>query len=82
MAAAMDRRAAAVGVEIDSFGSCLQQSLEGDEWAERFETACAVISQRVKSSSGNFTHGDRFCPYQSMLSRQGSSTEHKRSNHD
>src|SRR5262249_39665340 len=46
-----DRRAqTAIGVEIDSFGSCLQQSLEGEEWGEQFEKACLVISNRVKES--------------------------------
>jgi hypothetical protein len=45
-----DRRArAAVDVEIGSFSSCLQSSLEGAEWHERFEEALRIVAARVRN---------------------------------
>jgi len=45
-----DRRAsAATAVEINSLGSCLQESLEGTQWQERILPAIEVVSQRVRS---------------------------------
>ncbi len=43
-----DRRAsAAVNVEVSSLDSCLQASLDGPEWTEKYESAIPVIRDRV-----------------------------------
>lgn len=48
-----DRRArAATAVEIGSFGSCLQSSLEGTRWQGRIESGVGEVSQRVRSLAG------------------------------
>ena len=44
-----DRRAqSAADVEIPSFSSCLQSSLDGTEWQEKFAQALQVVSDRTK----------------------------------
>jgi hypothetical protein len=49
-----DRRAsAAVDVEISSLDSCLQASLEGAEWAEKYESAIPKIQERVIKTVGD-----------------------------
>jgi hypothetical protein len=46
-----DRRAsAAVNVEVSSLDSCLQASLDGPEWNEKYESAIPVIRDRVKET--------------------------------
>jgi hypothetical protein len=48
-----DRRAsAAVDVEISSLDSCLQASLDGPEWAEKYEVAIPTIRERVIKTVG------------------------------
>ena len=49
-----DRRAsAAVNVEISSLDSCLQASLDGAEWADKYEKTIPTIRERVdKTASG------------------------------
>ncbi len=49
-----DRRArAATAVEIGSFGSCLQVSLEGTRWQDRIVPAIRDAAQRVRALAGN-----------------------------
>jgi len=49
-----DRRAsAAVDVEISSLDSCLQASLDGAEWAEKYESAIPKIQERVIKTVGD-----------------------------
>jgi len=49
-----DRRArAATAVEMDSFASCLQASLEGAPWQDRMASAVKDVSDRVRSLVGN-----------------------------
>ena len=44
-----DRRAsAAVNVEISSLDSCLQASLDGAEWADKYEKTIPTIRERVR----------------------------------
>jgi hypothetical protein len=48
-----DRRAsAAVDVEISSLDSCLQASLDGPEWIEKYEKAIPTIRERVIKTVG------------------------------
>jgi hypothetical protein len=48
-----DRRArSAADVEIASFSSCLQSSLDGTEWRETFSQALEVVINRVRSLAG------------------------------
>jgi hypothetical protein len=48
-----DRRArSASDVEIGSFGSCLQTSLDGTEWQQRFSKALDIIVARVRALAG------------------------------
>jgi hypothetical protein len=49
-----DRRAtAAVNVEISSLDSCLQASLDGPEWTEKYESAIPTIRKRVIKTVGD-----------------------------
>jgi len=49
-----DRRArAATAVEIGSFASCLQASLEGNPWQDRMALAVKDVSDRVRTLAGN-----------------------------
>jgi len=49
-----DRRAqSAADVDIQSFSSCLQSSLDGTEWQARFAEALEVVSGRVKKLAGD-----------------------------
>jgi hypothetical protein len=48
-----DRRVrAAADVEISSFGSCLQDSLDGTEWQQKFVHALEVVKTRVLTLAG------------------------------
>jgi hypothetical protein len=48
-----DRRVrAAADVEISSFGSCLQDSLDGTEWQQKFDHALEVVKSRVLTLAG------------------------------
>lgn len=48
-----DRRArSAADIEIASFSSCLQSSLDGTEWRDKFSQALEVVTTRVKSLAG------------------------------
>jgi hypothetical protein len=48
-----DRRArAAADVEINSFGSCLQDSLDGTEWQQQFAQALDTVIARVITLAG------------------------------
>jgi hypothetical protein len=48
-----DRRArAATAVEIGSFASCLQASLEGTRWQDRIVSAISEVAQRVRALAG------------------------------
>jgi|HubBroStandDraft_2_1064218.scaffolds.fasta_scaffold01231_4 hypothetical protein len=48
MMSVADRRAsAAVDVEVTSLDSCLQASLDGPEWQERYETSIPIVRKRV-----------------------------------
>jgi hypothetical protein len=48
-----DRRArAATAVEIGSFASCLQESLEGTRWQDRIASAVEEVTQRVRALAG------------------------------
>jgi hypothetical protein len=48
-----DRRArAATAVEIGSFASCLQASLEGTRWQDRISPAVNEVAERVRSLAG------------------------------
>tara|TARA_R110002049_G_scaffold4601_5_gene32465 strand:+ start:649127 stop:651052 length:1926 start_codon:yes stop_codon:yes gene_type:complete len=48
-----DRRVqAATGTELDSFVSCLQDSLTGAEWEKRFEEIAIELANRVQSQHG------------------------------
>jgi hypothetical protein len=48
-----DRRVqAATGTELDSFLSCLQDSLSGPEWEKRFEEIATELAERVRSQHG------------------------------
>lgn len=43
-----DRRAsAAVNVEVSSLDSCLQASLDGGEWTERYEQTIPIVRERI-----------------------------------
>jgi len=51
-----DRRArSAADVEINSFGSCLQDSLDGTEWQQTFVHAFEVVRDRVITLAGTQT---------------------------
>lgn len=51
-----DRRArSAADVEINSFGSCLQDSLDGTEWQQTFVHAFDVVRDRVITLAGTRT---------------------------
>jgi len=51
-----DRRArSAADVEINSFGSCLQDSLDGTEWQQTFVHAFDVVRDRVTTLAGTQT---------------------------
>jgi hypothetical protein len=48
-----DRRArSAADVEISSFGTCLQESLDGTEWRQRFDQALDTVKARVITLAG------------------------------
>jgi len=47
MSVADKRASAAVDVEVTSLDSCLQASLDGTEWQEKYEAAVPVIRERV-----------------------------------
>lgn len=49
-----DRRAqSAADVDIQSFSSCLQSSLDGTEWQSKFVEALEVVSTRVRKIAGD-----------------------------
>jgi hypothetical protein len=53
MSVANKRAGAALDVEVTSLDSCLQASLDGPEWQDRYEAAMPVIRRRVVDTTAN-----------------------------
>jgi len=53
MSVANKRASAAVDVEVTSLDSCLQASLDGPEWQDRYEAAIPVVRERVVEAAAD-----------------------------
>src|SRR5258705_6764898 len=63
-----DRRAqSAADVELPSFSSCLQSSLDGTEWQEKYSAALQVVTNRTTQLADGST---RFQDWIAALHRQ------------
>jgi len=53
MSVANKRASAALDVEVTSLDSCLQASLDGPDWQDRYEAAIPVLRKRVVDTAAN-----------------------------